>query len=234
MPRLYLHIQAPFAAFRGMQAGVYRSTMPIIPHSAALGLLLNLAGIEMRGEDIGTTLIRSDVPRMRLAIGSVRASEVSTLYQQLHSYPVGNSGNELKGKTFGAKYWIAPVRREVLTSLNAVIAAESDDSELCTRIQKGLRGELDVARYGLPFAGDNNFLFDRIDVVDSPPRAHWYSRFPEDAPVIGSVRLTVGIDREDASRTTSALLAPTSEPSSEPPEAAWLWVPSAASLQKLA
>ncbi len=228
MPRLYLHIQAPFAAFRGMQAGVYRSTMPTIPPSAAFGLLLNLAGIEMRGEDVGTTLIRDDVPRLRLAIGTVCDAGVSTLYQQLHSYPVGNSGKELKEKTFGSKYWIAPVRREVLTDLDAVVAVESDDAELLDRVQRGLRGELDAVRYGLPFAGDNNFLFDRIEVVSPAPPVLWYSRFAEAAPVVGSVRLTVGIDRSDASRTTSALLAPTAEKSSEPPEAAWLWVPRAA------
>lgn len=227
MSRLYLHIQAPFAAFRGMQAGVYRSTMPVIPPSAAFGLVLNLAGIEMRGDDVGTTLISEDVPSLRLAVGSIRASEVSTVYQQLHSYPVGNSGKELKERTFGAKYWIAPVRREVLTNLDCVVAVESDDTELCVRIRRGLRGELESPRYGLPFAGDNNFLFDRIDVVDSPPLTRWYSRFAEDSPVAESVRLTVGIDRADSSRTTSALLAP-SEPSSEPPDAAWLWVPRAA------
>lgn len=228
MPRLYLHIQAPFAAFRGMQAGVYRSTMPVIPPSAAFGLVLNLAGIEMRGEDVGTTLIREDLPSLMLAVGSVCEPQVCTLYQQLHGYPVGNSGKELKGRTFGSKYWIAPVRREILVNLDAVIAVETPDAMLLDRVRYGLRGELDIPRYGLPFAGDNNFLFDRIEEVNSPPPVRWYSRFPEDGPRSGSVRLTVGIDRQDASRTTSALLAPEEQPMVEPPEAAWLWVPRAA------
>lgn len=228
MARLYLHIQAPFAAFRGMQAGVYRSSMPIIPPSAAFGLLLNLAGIEMRGEDVGTTLIRDDLPRLQLAVGALEQPQVSTLYQQLHSYPVGNSGKELKERTFGAKYWIAPVRREILINLDAVIAVESDDVSLLQKVRRGIKGESDGPRYGLPFAGDNNFLFDRIEAVDSPPPVRWYSRFAEDSPRRGSVRLTVGIDRQDSSRTTSALLAPEEELSPEPPEAAWLWVPRAA------
>jgi len=225
MPRLFLHLQAPFAAFRGMQAGVYRSTMPVVPPSAAFGLVLNLAGIEMRGEDVGTTLIRPDVPRLRLAVGAVRDTEVSTLYQQLHSYPVGNSGKERKEKTFGAKYWIAPVRREVLTGLDAVIAVESDDADLLANVGRGLRGELPGVRYGLPFAGDNNFLFDRIEVVTTPPPARWYCRVSSNKPVPGSVRLTVSIDRADQSRTKTALVAP-SDPCPLPPDAAWYTVPS--------
>ena len=71
---------------------------------------------------------------------------------------------------------------------------------LLDRVRNGLRGELDIPRYGLPFAGDNNFLFDRIEEVNSPPPVRWYSRFPEDGPRSGSVRLTVGIDRQDEAK----------------------------------
>jgi len=229
MHRLYLHIQAPFAAFRGMQAGVYRSTMPIIPPSAAYGLVLNLAGIESRGEDDGTTTqMRSDLPPLRLAVGQVRDASVSTLYQQLHSYPVGNSGKEFQQRTHGAKYWIAPVRREVLVGLDVVIGVESADAELLAAVRSGLRGELDCPRYGLPFAGDNNFLFDRIDALTVVPPARWFTPLTDDSPRARSVRLTVAIDRADASRTRTALLAPDGTPTPTPPDAAWLWVPEAA------
>jgi CRISPR-associated protein Cas5t len=229
MQRLYLHIQAPFAAFRGMQAGVYRSTMPIIPPSAAYGLVLNLAGIESRGEDDGTTTqMRSDLPPLRLALGQVRDASVSTLYQQLHSYPVGNSGKEFQHRTHGAKYWIAPVRREVLVGLDVVIGVESADAELLVAIRSGLRGELERPRYGLPFAGDNNFLFDRIDALTVAPSARWFTPLTDDQPRASSVRLTVAIDRADASRTRTALLAPDGQATPTPPDAAWLCVPEAA------
>ena len=46
---LFLLLDAPFAAFRWLQAGVYRGTFPVIPPSAGWGLALNLAGIETRG-----------------------------------------------------------------------------------------------------------------------------------------------------------------------------------------
>src|SRR2546429_287119 len=100
MNMFWLRIHAPFAAFRGFQAGVYRSTSPVMPPSAAYGLVLNIAGVEMRAPSNGvTTLIRSDVPRLRLAIGLVRVSERSSLYQQLHSYRVGT---DEKTKTMAA------------------------------------------------------------------------------------------------------------------------------------
>ncbi len=182
---LWLRICAPFAAFRGFQAGVYRTTMPVMPPSAALGLVLNLAGIEMRASTPGqTTLIRTDLPNLCLAIGTVAGtdSEICSLYQQLHSYPVGNSGKELATRTHGAKYWIVPVRRELLVKLDMLLGIQADD-ELFKRIRQGLRGELNVPRYGLPFAGDNNFLFDKIDIVDEPPSTHWYVQMhPNDLP----------------------------------------------------
>ncbi len=222
-----MHLQAPFAAFRWMQAGVYRATSPVIPPSAAWGLVLNLAGVETRlAAGLETTQVRPDAPALRLAVGTVRPAEVATLFQQLHGYPVGSSGKEFAAKAFGSKYWIAPARREVLVGLNCVVGVQSPDAELLAMVQQGLRGEAAHDRYGLPFAGDNNFLFDRIDVLPAPPAAHWYARLaPDDAPVPGSCRLTVGIDRADSSRTSTVLFAPTAVAAAEPPESAWTWTP---------
>ncbi|HWN68765.1 MAG TPA: CRISPR-associated protein Cas5, partial [Haliangium sp.] len=57
MNTLWLRLRAPFAAYRWLQAGVYRATSPIIPPSAAWGLLLNLAHIETR--DLALTARRA-------------------------------------------------------------------------------------------------------------------------------------------------------------------------------
>lgn len=233
MTRLYLRLVAPFAAFRWMQAGVYRATSPVIPPSAAWGLVLNLAGVETRGDASGvTTLVRPDAPRLRIAVGQVArtAPASSTLYQQLHGYPVGNSGKELAERTHGAKYWIAPGRRELLVDFDAVLAVESRDDGLLSRVRAGLDGTLGEPRYGLPFAGDNNLLFDRIDALDTPPPTHWYAAMrPGEDPRPGSCRLTVGIDRADSSRTTSDVFAPIETASVSPPDAAWTWTPGAPS-----
>jgi CRISPR-associated protein Cas5t len=221
-------VRAPFAAFRGFQAGVYRATSPVIPPSTAYGLILNLAGIEMRGPMNGmTTEIRNGLPRLRIAVGAISTPELSTIYQQLHSYPVGASGKEFSARTHGAKFWITPVRRELLVGYDGMIGVQSEDGGLLERSRKGLRGELDSPRYGLLFAGDNNLLIDRIDFLDEPLPVHWYVRIqPDDPPRKGSCRLTVGINRTDNSRTTSLLCAPLAEAQSRPPEASWIWVPS--------
>ncbi|MDC0739936.1 CRISPR-associated protein Cas5 [Polyangium mundeleinium] len=226
MERLWLRARAPFAAYRAMQAGVYRPSAPTMPPSAAFGLVLNCAGIEMRDpEPTPTTRIRRDVPRLRIAIGAVSPTETATLYQQLHSYPVGASGQEHKARTHGAKYWIAPARRELVVDLDVMIGVEAE-AALCERVRRGLRGELADARYGLPFAGDNNLLFDRIEALDTPVVARWYTPLaPGDRPRRGSCRLTIGIDREDSSRTTSQLFAPIEEACAFPPDEAWTWTP---------
>ena len=139
---------------------------------------------------------------------------------------MGASGKELKEKTHGAKFWITPVRRELLVDYDGIIGVETDNESLLNRIKKGIRGELEDSRYGLPFAGDNNLLIDRIDVLDAPEKETlWYARMmPDDAPRKGSCRLTVGIHRTDNSRTTSFLYAPLH--SILPPESAWTWTPS--------
>jgi CRISPR-associated protein Cas5t len=192
-----------------------------MPPSAAYGLILNLAGIEMREPGDATTRIRPGLPPLRVAVGVVTWPGCSSLYQQLHSYPVGNSGKELAERTHGAKYWIAPARREVLVDYDGVIAAEGAD-DVIRRVSLGLSGKLGP-RYGLPFAGDNNFLFDTISLEGVP--AYWYARIDaRSGPVKASTRLSVTIDREDNSKTTLGLFAPTPSPTEEPPEESWQWI----------
>lgn len=228
MRELVVRVRAPFAAFRGMQAGVYRTTAPVIPFSAAWGLLLNFAAIETRKPAASTTLVDPAAPPLELAIGAVRPAAFDTLYQQLHSYRVGTDKKtkELAALAHGAKYWIQPVRRELLLDLDCLIAARGDD-QVVERVAAGIRGDLDGERYGLPFAGDNNLLIDRVDVLHGPVAAAWYTPIKDDDPPRpGSCRLTVGIDRADSSRTTTLLCAPT-PPSPEVPSDAWIWTPRA-------
>jgi CRISPR-associated protein Cas5t len=203
-----LRLDAPFSAWRWLQAGVYRGTFPVIPPSAAWGLVLNLAGIETRGSLAEVvTPVRADAPSLEIAVGVQRAGQRSVLYQQLHSYPVGTSGAELKTRTFGNKYWIAPAKREVLVGLVAVVAARGA-SEIIGRVARGLSGQLGVPRYGLPFAGDNQFLFSSILIVPEDASARWYEPVHGNDPVQETTRLTTNIDRSDASRTEAPLFAP--------------------------
>ncbi|HNB99411.1 MAG TPA: CRISPR-associated protein Cas5, partial [Leptospiraceae bacterium] len=99
MEEFYIHVKAPFAAYRYFQAGNYRVTMPTMPHSAAYGLILNLAGIEMRkGLNELTTLIKdvvreysfqdeNSVPSLKISIGDIDISKKGSVFQQLHDYP---------------------------------------------------------------------------------------------------------------------------------------------------
>ncbi|MBA3406187.1 MAG: CRISPR-associated protein Cas5 [Gemmatimonadaceae bacterium] len=217
---LFLSIEAPFAAFRWLQAGVYRGTYPVLPPSAAWGLALNLAGIEARGPlDEVVTTIRPDAPHLEIAVGSLRTAQRSTLYQQLHGYPVGTSGKELQAHAHGQKYWIAPARREILVGLHCLVGIRGDD-ELVTRIPRGLGGMLEVERYGLPFAGDNQFMFDRIDVVGDMV-ARWFVPVGVGETPKESTRLTTNIDRRDGSRTQAPMFAPVPLPCMCPSEA-WI------------
>jgi CRISPR-associated protein Cas5t len=212
-----------------MQAGNLRATLPVMPYSAAWGLVLNLAGIETRlGDEQATTVIDPKAPPLRIALGLPGLDpEIGSLFQQAHGYPVGSSGKALQERTRGAKYWIAPVRREVLIGLDIVVAFETDDA-VGRRVRDGLVGQGSWPRYGLPFAGDNNLLFDRIDQLLEPPPCRWYVPVNlKDPPRRGATRLTRAIDRSDSSRTESDLVAPQAEAAPAPPDDAWRWTPRA-------
>jgi len=150
-----------------------------------------------------------------------RFPRVQTVYQQLHNYPVGSSGRERSASTYGNKYNITPVRRELLVDLRAMIAID-DDADLEIAIRRGLAGELSADRYGLPFLGDNSFLPDRIEPLDTIPSTHWYERVTAEQSAIRprTTRLTVWIDRSQLSRTRSDLYAP-GDMSDKIPSNAW-------------
>ena len=170
MEKLWLRVHAPFATYSTFRAGTYRDTMPTMPPSAAYGLILNLAGIEMRGSlQHSVTPIKSNLPSLKLAFGKIagNASEISVLLQHMHNYPVGDSGKEHKVKTHGSKYSIEPIHRETIVDLDMMLGIIADPT-LISRVKQGLAGEDDRPRYGLPFAGDNNYLFDRIDCLEEP------------------------------------------------------------------
>lgn len=233
---LCLYVQAPFAACRTFTAGWYRPTATFLTPSAAYGLVLNVAGIEsrLREEDAGhggqtpASIVHPGLPRVRLALGAPAGDDphprVQTVYQQLHNYPVGTSGSERADSAHGNKYNITPVRREYLSDLRALVCLDGNP-DLEDRVRRGLGGEFNAGRYGLPFLGDNAFLLDRLEVWAPIPSAHWYERASESdvaGPRPRTTRLTILIDRADLSRTVSALFAPTASPTGDIPETAWV------------
>ena len=227
---LIFYVEAPFAACRTFTAGWYRPSATFLTPSAAYGLLLNLAGIETRQGRERIALRQSpryphpirtaaceaggrgaDSPACGRRIEGIpepdRYPNVHTVYQQLHNYPVGSSGGERAASTFGNKYNITPVRRELLVGLRTVVVIDgNDDLEHCIRL--GLSGELSSGRYGLPFVGDNSFLPDRIEPLDHVPEAHWYERVAKEQSSVRHGRL---VSRSGSigrlSQTTSDLYA---------------------------
>jgi len=231
---LCLYVEAPFAVCRTFTAGWYRPTATFLTPSAAYGLILNIAGIEsrMREEDEGhdtktpASTTRPGLPSVKLAIGAPEGNNpfpcVQSAYQQLHNYPVGTSGRERAKSAWGNKYNITPVRREFLSGLRAIVCLD-DNADLEDRVRRGLNGEFNFARYGLPFLGDNAFLLDRLEEMGSVPATHWYRQITDSGgrPHPRTTRLTVWIDRVNLSRTVSYLYAPEDDATSEIPQAAW-------------
>ena len=223
---LCLYLQAPFGVFRTFMAGSFRPTAEFITPSAAYGLLLNVAGIEMRRDDGKSpmTLIAHGLPAVRIALGAIEFPFQHSLYQQLHNYPVGSTGKERAPSTKGNKYNIVPVRRAVLSDIRAYVCVDGDDA-LETSIRRGLAGKT-PRKYGLPFLGDNNFMLDRFEPIERMKPAYWFRRVGTDDDGLRDhvTRLTVTIDRQDMARTVSFLFAPGPDATAEVPADAWIEV----------
>jgi CRISPR-associated protein Cas5t len=224
-----LYVQAPFAVFRTFTAGSLRPTAGFITPSAAYGLMLNIAGIESRFDDGKSpmTLMRSDLPRVKIALGALCLPQVQSLYQQAHNYPVGKEAwAQYAAQARGNKYNIAPVRREFLSNLRAYICLD-ENPDLEQKIRNGMLGQYNATRYGIPFLGDNNFMIDVLrEEVERQP-AYWYGKITEQddcGPRPRMTRLTISIDRQILANSNSALFAPT-EQMRDIPETAWVVVP---------
>lgn len=239
-----VYLQAPFAAFRTFTAGWYRPTATFVTPSAAYGLLLNIAGIESRLYEHETphngsapaTFTKSGLPPARIALGvpamgtlATSLPTVQSIFQQLHNYPVGASGMDPE-LTKGTKNNITPVRREFLCNLRCYICLEGND-DLEDRVRRGLSGEFNSSRYGVPFLGDNQFLIDRLQIepADRRRKAFWFEPILESTglrPRPHTTRLTISIDRADLSKTTSQLFSPNPESAIAIPPAAWIEIAS--------
>ncbi|WP_025322482.1 type I-MYXAN CRISPR-associated protein Cas5/Cmx5/DevS [Deferrisoma camini] len=221
---LTLYLQAPFATFRHFTAGSFRPTAGFLTPSAAYGLLLNVAGIEMRiDEGREMTVVRQGLPAVRLALGALSMPIQHFVYQQLHNYPVGkDAGKNYAAGARGNKYNISPVRRAFLSGIRAYVCMDGNP-ELEKQVLEGVAGR-GARGYGLPFLGDNSFLIDRLEAVERREPAYWFERIEGgDGEGIrpGTSRLTVTIDRANMAGTRSFLYAPTEHKTVDIPERAW-------------
>lgn len=230
---IWLAIEAPFAACRPMMAGWYRPTAGFLTHSALYGLILNVAGVETRlweheaehPGDVPASATRPGLPTFRLALGLPDGGclpRIGTVFQQLHNYSVAAANAGIKPEhALGRKNNIAPVRREFLSDVRALAVVQAEE-ELLDRIRRGLSGEGNERRYGLPFLGDNNFTLDRLEEVE-PCSGRWFALTDAgrgERPRAGTTRLTTFVDRSLPTGTRSALFSPSEEPSTTPPDSA--------------
>ncbi len=221
------YLQAKFAAFRPFVSGSFRPTAGFITPSAAYGLLLNIAGIDMRHDDGQSvmTLIWTNLPAFKIALGTGTMPGRHVLMQQLHNYPIGNTGQEHAIHTKGNKYNVIPVKREILSGINAYVVINGNP-EVEKKVMDGLTGKTQRS-YGLPFLGDNNYLLDRFEPILKMEPVWWFEKIDNETDGIRefTTRLTTSIDRADLSRTRSFLFAPSVEKHDQPPDSAWISMP---------
>lgn len=239
-----LRVRARFGAFRSLTAGSLRPSAPFMTPSAAYGLLLNLAGIESRLDDGKSvdTQTRPNLPTFEIALGLNKLEsglpqlpEDQSIFQQLHNYPVGNSGKEHQEACRGNKYNIQPIRRAFLSDLDMLICIR-EAPELVAQIRQALAQGLEAPllaeapRYGIPFLGDNNFMIDVLQEEFAPlSERYWLvkSNLRQSLDTIKRpqrYRLPVWIDRAFMPGTQSELFELTEMATTEIPADQHCWI----------
>jgi CRISPR-associated protein Cas5t len=233
-----LYAEAPFAAYRPLWGGWFRPTAIFMSHSAAYGLLLNIAGIDYRvaGRHNGATPPDpGKSPRLRIAVGCLPKPQggpsmpsVGSSLEQLHVYPLNGEKTETSKKTKTSKTktlqktHVRPVTGEFLVNLKAVIGIDAEP-DLVEKLRDGLNGNL--ARRGAPFAGDSNMGFSYLEEYDGP--AYWFSPFNHQ--VIGQdaryMHSTLWIDRHESNRTRTGTFVLGGSPEVDVPEGGWVTLP---------
>lgn len=230
MKNAIIGLKAPFLSYRPFNVGSeYNYTLPTIPHSAAYGIGLNLAGIEMKDNGIKTGGIREaidNLPKLQIAVGVHTKScdsEIGKLLHQNHNYvktaslakSLGKTQKELD-KIYGyRKYSIAPSNREYISNYHGFIALRSDDEDLIDSIINGI----DNCIGSVPYAGRTNQFFSHIYQAGND-LVHWYSIADNGGSPLD---LTTSIrDRKESTKTIVRRFFLSKEASIFPSENCWV------------
>lgn len=204
--------------------GGFRETSPVPTPSALYGLVLNLAGYEMR--DGGT------LPQLELASG-LRVTQGPA-----HSFsPAQESPRQFarRGSSEGLprrqSLLTHAARSEFLLGLRGVCLVRGDE-ELQEWLLEALEEptqelESGQQRYGLPFLGDNNFFLEELAPL---PEREESVQWLVDAKVVEpddgerSLALTTWVDREETTGTRFQRFVCRPGRLREPLEEAWVSV----------
>lgn len=245
MESIIISFKAPFFSYREFNTGDYCYSLPVIPHSAAYGLVLNLAGIEIKGvncENINT-------PMLEIAVGLVSYDNVSCLIHQYHKYTqsYGNkyspyewvknddgtytlkeeikkkgkqktSLSDVKKQYHGRKWGIGIIKREYLIDYHGVIGVKGD-SEIINKIKEGI----DNCVGSIPYAGQSNLMFSHLNIENT--EAYWLVTElldDDDNDEVKSVQLTTEVNRIKSNKTLRKTFYINNEMSSEPYEKSWV------------
>lgn len=224
---LILNIQAPFASWRSFSTGRAQGVLPVIPPSAAFGLFLNLAGIEMKAGVLekmkGNTYFchpnRDDLPHLEVATGTCSDMSSGELIHHMHGYVQTVSKGTLGGKKqkeyedsfHGRKFSIFLGRRKYLNGYNGLVACRNNP-EIISKIRHNLEHGTD----DVPFAGSTNLTFDVIREVDNQ-ECHWYVK----SETARSIPLTISVHRSKKDTSVRRLFTRSGNATKSPPENAW-------------
>jgi CRISPR-associated protein Cas5t len=181
----FLRLRAGFGVWRYYTGGDFQQTAPVLPPSAACGLLCVLADAPWESLNVA-----------RVAVGRLREAEPQRVLQHTLVHPTKSVDAAGYGAAHGEKFWTRPARRPFLSGIDVVVGiqAPAETAEcLCAALADG----------PILWAGDTCFGFERVEVVGEVGHAEWA------APVPGgsgpAFPLDVRVDRADATKSVRRL-----------------------------
>jgi CRISPR-associated protein Cas5t len=243
---IIIDFDAPFFSYREFNTGDYSYSLPVIPHSAAYGLVLNLAGIEIKGDKIESMCgsfkckRNTNTPNLGIAVGFVSFDGISCLIHQYHKYtqsysclsPYEWEENQdgtfsVKENTKGVKSSISNLKKDYQGRKWSIGIVKR---EYLTNYHGviGVRGDkflIEKIKHGIdecfgsiPFAGDRNLMFSKISINN--PEANWLST--KKIQNCKSLELSTKIDRVNSHRTVREIFYIDDKKSNKPSEFSWV------------
>jgi CRISPR-associated protein Cas5t len=241
MGTLIVRVTAPHAVFKMHSAGAFQGTLPVMPPSTAYGLVMNMAGINIRGEptpvrkaDAGyfstLSIDKAKCPKVSIAVGLFSVPERGVILYHAHRYLSVLNKPDVerlgKYKPYGRKNAITPTKQQFLVNYDGAIGIRAPEN-LIEKIMDTMLGR--KAHGGVLFAGSSDYLIESIQATDKP--AAWYSiltkselhkRLEKSEIPPGLIRLPVSIDRDNCTKTLSMMFAPVETYTNNPPESSWV------------
>lgn len=223
--QITLRVKAEYAEYsRSYEHSASKTfkTHKIIPYSTALGLILNVSGINNRRKNNSKEYFGKHV---EIAVANV-SNKINVSSKLCHDHVKETTGKDKIKENFCCKKTIKPRIREFILNPDHLISIRTEDEKFINDIKNGLKYGNDNG--GILFLGTSDQIINSIKIINNNEvNAYWYidyNNFDRDynnIDISKIEKLNYFVDQENDDNK-SKIVYPLKNSSSNIPENAWV------------